>query len=262
MSLTTTKKQTKKTLSLLSLQQQTNKPKKRKKSKVLSTSLAPRRKGIISRINGRDSWSASWQATPNWRDFGLCCAASTAREWYRHVCMATEKEEICVTYIWVLKGPPESINQSTKSARDWFLFQQLQYINLLTSELTHSSVSSKIHFVVFFSSAKFCFCSTLHPLLASRLISSSFRAVLSVCFSACLLACLFCRCAAARLICGYVFSEALDPAWEFFSDQAAALSAMASSGILGSTPPPQQQQQQKPYFATTYTDNFDLPHGL
>jgi hypothetical protein len=37
---------------------------------------------------------------------------------------------------------------------------------------------------------------------------------------------------------------------------------MASSGILGSTPPPQQQQQQKPYFATTYTDNFDLPHGL
>jgi hypothetical protein len=37
---------------------------------------------------------------------------------------------------------------------------------------------------------------------------------------------------------------------------------MASSGILGSTPPPPQQQQQKPYFATTYTDNFDLPHGL
>jgi hypothetical protein len=36
---------------------------------------------------------------------------------------------------------------------------------------------------------------------------------------------------------------------------------MASSGILGSTPPPPQQQQ-KPYFATTYTDNFDLPHGL
>ncbi|CAM6044540.1 unnamed protein product [Sphagnum compactum] len=35
---------------------------------------------------------------------------------------------------------------------------------------------------------------------------------------------------------------------------------MGSSGILGSTPP-QQQQQQKPYFATTYTDNFDLPHG-
>jgi hypothetical protein len=37
---------------------------------------------------------------------------------------------------------------------------------------------------------------------------------------------------------------------------------MASSGILGSTPPPPQQQQQKPYFSTTYTDNFDLPHGL
>jgi hypothetical protein len=37
---------------------------------------------------------------------------------------------------------------------------------------------------------------------------------------------------------------------------------MASSGILGSTPPPPQQQHQKPYFATTYTDNFDLPHGL
>jgi hypothetical protein len=38
---------------------------------------------------------------------------------------------------------------------------------------------------------------------------------------------------------------------------------MASSGILGSTPPPpQQQQQQKPYFGTTYTDNFDSPHGL
>ncbi|KAH9576232.1 hypothetical protein CY35_01G151400 [Sphagnum magellanicum] len=36
---------------------------------------------------------------------------------------------------------------------------------------------------------------------------------------------------------------------------------MASSGILGSTPPPPQQQHQKPYFATSYTDNFDLPHG-
>jgi allene oxide cyclase len=38
---------------------------------------------------------------------------------------------------------------------------------------------------------------------------------------------------------------------------------MASSGILGSTPPPPQQQQQlqKPYFGTTYTDNFDSPHG-
>jgi hypothetical protein len=94
-----------------------------------------------------DSWSASSQATPNWREFGLWCAA---REWYRHVCMATDKEEICVTYIWVLKDPPESVNQATNSARDWFLFQQLQYIKLLTSELTHSSVSSKIHFVFFF----------------------------------------------------------------------------------------------------------------
>jgi hypothetical protein len=45
----------------------------------------------------------------------------------------------------------QSINQATKSARDWFLFQQLQYIKLLTSEVTQSSVSSKIHFVFFFS---------------------------------------------------------------------------------------------------------------
>ncbi len=123
----TNPKKIKFSLSLATSNKRTNKQKK--KNKVLSPSLAPRTginrgsKGVIPGPPRR---------RPRPIDETVGCAGQPESDIV--MCVRPQRsKKFCVTYIWVLKDPPESIIQATKSARDWFLFQQLQSIKLLTS---------------------------------------------------------------------------------------------------------------------------------